>query len=73
MICDTFYDRPDEVHSKLDCDGDHLMDHACVNLVNHKQWLVLTSETCGDQDNIGTWGPSQRKDEECPQAFGMIF
>ena len=68
MICDTFYDSPNEVHSKLDCDGDHIMDHACINLVNHHRSLVLSSEKC-----LGTWGSHQRKDEECPQAFGMIF
>ena len=68
MICDTFYDSANDVHSELDCDGDGYMDQACINLVEQKGWLVLSSDKCPI-----TWGSPQRKEEECPQLLGMIF
>ena len=68
MICDTFYKSSDDVYSNLDCDGDQMEDHACVNTKDQKRWLVLSSEKCPT-----TWGSNQREIKECPYAFGMIF
>merc|ERR1712203_411322 len=53
-----------EVHSKLDCDGDGYMDHACINTRTNEGWLVLSSDKCPL-----TWGSPQTKEDKCPQAL----
>ena len=56
-----------EIYKSLDCDGDGILDHACILFRNNSRWLVLSSEGCP-----GSWGSASRPASKCPQVFGGI-
>ena len=50
-------------YKHLDCDGDGIKDHACINNKNER-WLISSREGCPNK-----WGKGTRPISKCPEFF----
>mmetsp|Transcript_95368 Transcript_95368/g.179313 ORF Transcript_95368/g.179313 Transcript_95368/m.179313 type:complete len:3377 (+) Transcript_95368:49-10179(+) len=56
--CDQSYD----IYTKVDCDGDDILDHMCTDEEGSELYLVLSTEGCPKD-----WGEGDRKPADCPE------